>query len=366
MTTLELPTFSFAEFVRVLLKNKKTIIASTLIVMIVTAGVSFILPKTYKASVTLLISESKMGVDGVLSSYFNPRFYYTFEGFVKNKDLARRALKKFGLDKPPYVLKVETFLENIRVQLVRNTRLIDLSVAFSDPRIAADLANYIAQESVALNQKENRKDSTEATTFMKRQVEAIAASMAQNEKILKEYKEKAKIKELETDVETLLYTKADLTLRRLDARVKKGELLATGKITSASGETQSKSASSTSLKDLDALISSLDKMIADVEKKLDVKQRLLAERETRIEALTTKFDADQKSYRRIKTRYDENATRVSEKFQEIRIIDPAIVPYYAEWPRKKLLTLIAGALAFLISCGYVLLREQLRSTQAKQ
>ena len=359
---MEMPGFSFTDFVRVLLKNKKLIITSTIVVMIITAAVSFILPKKYQATTTLLISESKMGIDGVLSNYFNPRFYYTFEGLVKNKDLALRAMDKFDLDKPPYELKVETFLEQVHVGLVRNTRLIKLSVDFSDPALAARLANFIAQEAVNLNLEINRQDAVRATEFMQNQVKTIAESMRENEEQLKEYKKKAKIKELETDVETLLYTKADLKLRRLDAQVKKAELL------SSSEKASDKESSQTppTLEELNALVASLDQMIAEVVKELEEKQKLLAERELKIEELMTLFDADQSSYRRINIRYGENATRVMEKFQEIRIIDPAVPPYYAEWPRKKLLTLIAGALAFLISCAYALLREQIRASSARE
>jgi uncharacterized protein involved in exopolysaccharide biosynthesis len=357
LIAVEMPTFSFTEFVRILLKNLKFIITCTIIIMIITAAVSFLLPRTYKATVTLLISESKMGIDGVLSSYFNPRFYYTFEGLVNNKDLALRAMKKFNLDKPPYEMKLETFLEQLDVGLVRNTRLINLSVAFKDPQMAADLANFIAQESVSLNQKINDDEARKATEFMREQVTSMEEIMEKNEKKLKDYKQEAKIKELETDVETLLYTKADLKLRLLDARIKRAEITATSQLSSSDTPDEK----SSTMVEIDALITSLDKMIKDVEKELDVKQKLLAEREMRLESLMTLFDADQTAYRRINTRFGENATRVSEKFQEIHIIDPAVPPYFAEWPRKKLLTIIAGALTFLLSCGYVLLREQIRS-----
>lgn len=350
------PTFSFAEFVRVLMKNARMIIIFTLVVMIITAGISLFLPKIYKSTVTLLISESKMGIDGVLTNYFNPRFYYTFEGLVKNQELMKRAMNKFGLGEEPWKLKMEGFQEMVTVGLVRNTRLIKLSVEFPDPDMAAEIANFITAEAVQLNNEINQMDTEGATQFMKNQVETVRKLMTKHEEELKEYKKKAKIKELETDVETLLYTKADLKLRKLDAQVKKRELESMGKTQTEDEEDQP------TVKQLDALIASLDKMIQDVEQELAQKQELLAERELRIEKLLTLFDADQTSYRRINTRYGENATRVSEKFQQIRIIDKALAPYYPEWPRKKLLVIIAGALAFIVSCGYALLREQLKQS----
>ena len=348
-----MPTFSFAEFIRVLVKNARTIIVVTLVVMIITAGVSFILPKKYKATTTLLISESKMGIDGVLSNYFNPRFYYTFEGLVKNKALALEAMDKFNLDEEPYDLQVESLLEQIQVGLVRNTRLIRLSVNFEDAELAANLANFIASQSVKLNEELKQEEANQARMFMIEQVQDVARDMKETRMTLQEYKNKAKIKELETDVETLLYTKADLRLRRMDAMVRKAEIKA-GPV--------KKDENSSSVEEINALITSLDEMLKKVEDELEEKQKLLAERESTLENLMTLFDANQTSYRRINTRYGENATRVKEKFQHIRIIDPAVPPYYAEWPKKKLLTIIAGALAFIISCGYALLREQLRRT----
>ncbi|OQB23168.1 MAG: cryptic autophosphorylating protein tyrosine kinase Etk [candidate division BRC1 bacterium ADurb.Bin183] len=350
--------FTFTDMTRILLKNIRGILAATIIVMLLTAVGSLLMQKKYKASATLLINESKMGIDGVISNYFNPRFYYTFEGLVKNKELVRRAIKKFNLDKKPYELSVEAVLENVHVALVRNTRLINLTVDFPDPILAAEIANFIAQEAVALNMVINNTDAVRAREFMSAQVNAVAESMKANEINLREYKQQAKIKELETDVETLLYNKADLSLRRSDALIKKAELEAAGK---TAGTVSSSGGAATSIQELDALIASLDKMISEVEKTLDEKQKLLAERELRIEALLALFDADQTSYAKINTRMGENSTRVSEKFQEIRIIDSAIPPHYPEWPRKKLMVIIAGVLAFLFSCAFALMKEQMRT-----
>ena len=330
------------------------IICITLVVMILAGAVSFFLPKTYRASTTLLISESKMGIDGVISNFFNPRFYYTFEGLVKNKKLLKEAMVKFGLDKAPYNLKMESFLEMVNVGLVRNTRLITLSVELDDPVKAADIANHIASEAVTLNGRINMDDAGSAMRFMKEQVASVGADLTRSEQTLMEYKAQSRIKELETDVETLLYTKADLNLRRLDAEVRKREIAALG--AASDSDAQPVTAAQ-----LDALIASLDEMLSKVEADLEEKQKILAERELRIEKLLTLFDADQTSYRRVNTRLGENPTRVTEKFQEIRVIDPAIPPYYPEWPKKKLLVIIAGGLAFLAACAFALLREQIQS-----
>jgi uncharacterized protein involved in exopolysaccharide biosynthesis len=355
---IRMTTFSFADFTRVLLKNKWTIISMTIGVMFITGVISFLLPKRYKATVTLIISESKMGSDSVISNYFNPRFYYTFEGMVKNKRLVQQGLKEYSLDKAPYNLKVDDLIDSVKVALKRNTRLINLSVEFNDSEIASKLANFIAEEAVKLNMKLNEEESKRETEFMKKQVSEVAHSMRKNEQILKDYKQKAAIKEIETDVETLLYSKADLKLRRLDAEVKKAEMSAVPKTVKIEKTEPEKS-----IKEIDALIISLDKMIIDIEKDLDGKQKLLAERELRLEALMTLFDADQVSYRNINTRSGQNAIKVSEKFQQIRIVDPALPPFYAEWPRKKLLVIIAGGLAFLIICAYSILREQLKYSE---
>ncbi len=330
------------------------IISITLVVMILAGAVSFFLPKTYRASTTLLISESKMGIDGVISNFFNPRFYYTFEGLVKNKKLLKEAMIKFGLDKAPYNLKMESFLEMVNVGLVRNTRLITLSVELDDPVKAADIANHIASEAVALNGRINMDDAGSAMRFMKEQVASVGADLTRSEQTLMEYKAQSRIKELETDVETLLYTKADLNLRRLDAEVRKREIAALGAASDSDAQP-------VTVAQLDALIESLDEMLSKVEADLEEKQKILAERELRIEKLLTLFDADQTSYRRVNTRLGENPTRVTEKFQEIRVIDPAIPPYYPEWPKKKLLVIIAGGLAFLAACAFALLREQIQS-----
>ena len=61
----------------------------------------------------------------------------------------------------------------------------------------------------------------------------------------------------------------------------------------------------------------------------------------------------------IQTAHSEAALRLEEKHQGLVVISRAIPPRYAEFPKKKLLTILAAAVAFVVVCAWVVTRENL-------
>lgn len=328
--------FNFIDVLQILLKKRKPIIIGTLIAAVITLAIGFIIPKSYKASASMIISESKTGSDGVLSNYFNPRYYYTFEGVVKNKDIAKKVIEKFGLDKEPYEMSVDDFIENIKVSLLRNSKLIELDVFFNDASKAAEIANYLAKEAVELNNSMNITDVEESRNTINEQLESARKNLEVSEKKLADYKAFARVKELETEIEILLYKLADLEIRNLDLSLK-----------SEDAKTKSKE------------LRNIDEKTSDTKTALIEKQKLLAERETQLETLTLKYETDQQLYKKIKSKFEESILKISEKSQEIRIVDHAYAPAYPEYPKKKLMTMIASVLAFIALCLFYLIKERL-------
>lgn len=433
-------SFSLIDVLKILIKKWKSIITGTLIAAVITAIVSFIIPKTYKATASLIIWESKIGSDGVLSNYFNPRYYYSFEGIVKNKDLAYKVIKKFNLDAAPYDMTTDDLLENIKVSLLRNSKVIELNVYFKDADKSAQIANFLADEAVELNNQLNIKDVLDSRITINNQLMEAKKNLDESEKKLADFKAFARTKELETEIEILLYKLADLEIRNLDLSIKadskknedideqikdakkaleefrtssKIEMLSTdiealkdirkdllNKISVATGEEKNrlekhlsdneqqissiesvlseKEIKYTTLQDNfdrlrnilknsdDKSLSSLKKEIKSIENKtsdtktlLAQKQKLLAERETQLETLTLKYETDQQLFKKIKSKYEEATLKIAEKSQDIRIIDHAHTPTYPEYPKKKLMVIIASVLAFLSLCIFFLIKERL-------
>src|SRR5437588_12754426 len=74
----------------------------------------------------------------------------TYEAFASSDDLFQQASRKFGLrtDSAP----IEKLKKRIlKVEVLRNTKILEISATLSDPVKAHDLALYIAREAVSLN-----------------------------------------------------------------------------------------------------------------------------------------------------------------------------------------------------------------------
>ncbi len=433
--TLNDNTFSFIDIIKVLIKRWKQILIGTLTTAIITAVISLIIPRSYKATASLIIWESKIGSDGVLSNYFNPRYYYTFEGLVKNKDLAQKVINKFNLQSKPYEMNIDDFLENVSVALLRNSKVIELNVYFPDAQKAADIANFLASESVELNNSLNVMDIHNSRATISNQLEEARKNLLDSETTLAEFKAIARTKELETEIEILLYKLADLEIRHLDISLKIDSQNASNldvEIEKAKKALQEYKTSSNieilandmeSLKEIrkelqkkkntdqsaEKLIDQNEKQIAELEKDLSEKelkytilqdnfdkirnsfkssedksvevlkkeiksieektsetkqmliekQKLLAEYETQLETKTLKYETDQQLFKKIKSKYEESALKISEKSQDIRIIDHAHTPSYADYPKKKLMVIIASVMAFLAFCLLFLIKERI-------
>ena len=72
----------------------------------------------------------------------------TYEHFASSDSLFQRALEKFGVARHP----LESVKRRVlKVQIVRNTRILEIAATLPEPVKAQALAKYIAEAAVELN-----------------------------------------------------------------------------------------------------------------------------------------------------------------------------------------------------------------------
>ena len=137
-----------------------TFFAATVIV--VTLG-SFIARPLYRATTTLLIdleSPNVLTTTGMVElqsqNYFSYKEYFQSQvEIITSYGLAKKVFEEFGLgDKPGYRRAkepVKKFMKTIKVEPVRDTRLLRISVENRDPELAARMTNRLAQLYVIRN-----------------------------------------------------------------------------------------------------------------------------------------------------------------------------------------------------------------------
>ena len=171
--------------------------------------VSLFLPKMYRATTYVLISESKIGASSRDTNLQQMAMLPTFVPFVDNDALIEESLKKLKLDQSPFNLTVDLFRrENyLDVRAPKSSRLLELNVEFPDAQLSADLANEIAQGSVRFNDKLNATDTVATKEFLKKQLDQARAAQEEVADRRLRILEEARIEDREKDLAILLTEK---------------------------------------------------------------------------------------------------------------------------------------------------------------
>jgi uncharacterized protein involved in exopolysaccharide biosynthesis len=389
-------------------RHWRWILAGTGLCGVVTLFVSLFLPKVYRATTYLLISESKIGQSSQLSAWQFATLP-TYVPFVDNDALIDSAIRKFHLDRPPYSLNLDRFRREdiLDVQTPRSTRLLELSVEFSDPRLAADLANYLAQGAGEFNERMNTADTLATQKFLKEQLDQANERLGAAAKRRLDIQQKARIEEKENQLQILLAEKQQLSdeLRKLRLALaqdrSRSESLGRALKTEPPTISLKKSVLSDRL-----LERSLDKLDPQSGSQLSMKEetlntihqqiqgnyvasaasaaaenagikeasKRLAEIDIRLDGLlveTTRLrseleDADHE-YKLASTavatasqNYQSASVTVSAKSQDLKQLAPALVPERPVRPRVLLYTIIGILLSLTLFTGIALTMESVR------
>ncbi|MFQ5801446.1 MAG: GumC family protein [Candidatus Methylomirabilales bacterium] len=199
------------DYLNVIWRRKGLILGGTLLAVVTALVVSLNTPRTYEVSVTMLVTESKVPSAegrGPAKTGLSPE---TFEGMIRNKSLAEKAIQKFGLDQEPYELTPRRFLDGvISVKTQRQTNLIHLTVQFPDAKLAKEIANFLAEQAVELNTELNRADTLKTRDYIKKQLDGSRTKMERAQTTLVQFQREAHLATLRKEIEVLLAQKTNL------------------------------------------------------------------------------------------------------------------------------------------------------------
>ena len=374
--------------------------------------VSLFLPKMYRATTYVLISDSKIGASNRDTNVQQMAMLPTFVPFVDNDALIDESLKKLKLDRAPYNLTVDLFRRQnyLDVRAPKSTRLLELNIEFSDAQLAANLANEIAQGAVRFNDKLNATDTVATQEFLKKQLDLARAVQEEIAERRLRTLEEARIEDREKDLAILLTEKdrlaTSLQQLRLDfvqnqsrsqslERILASEpelLLLKRSITSdrltekaaaqafpdgtplvvteeAINETRegirqtfvnATVNGSAQNAGIEAAAKRLEQLNREIPKLMGV---VTAER-GRIEAANQEFLLAIETTKNASREYQTASVTVSSKSQDMKQIAPALVPERPVRPRTRLNTLMGFLLGILLSGSCAVALQGYREIQA--
>ncbi len=184
------------DYIDVLRRSRSTVILFfVMTVLVVTIG-SFIMTPIYRATTTILIdpeSPNVLTTTGAVElqsqNYYSYREYYQSQAeILTSYTLIKKVFDEFGLDKTREYAKakepIKEFLKTIKVEPIRDTRLLKLNVDNKDPEVAAKIANRIAELYVMRNLYYISKN--ELANLFKNEYLKLESKLSEYAKIYKE------------------------------------------------------------------------------------------------------------------------------------------------------------------------------------
>jgi len=313
-------------------------------------AVSLALPKQYTATARVVI-EPPAGADLRATVAVSPIYLEslrTYEQFASGDSLFQRAVENFGLRAGPIESQKRRVL---KVNLIRNTRILEISATLPDPRKAQALAHFIAQSTIDMSRSLTRDGDQDLIQAMQQQqrelrerVDALNASTA-------DLAAREPVQALQAEIDnaaklraTLDQTISSTELELADAadRIKQ--------VPAEAPEIRRQEASARArLDQLRRQLAALDRASAD-------RERLLATRLAHRERLDGDRKAALAQLTAVETQLREARGGASYRGERLKLIDPGIVPERPSAPNLPLNVAAALLLGLALPIVWLTLR----------
>lgn len=303
-------------------------------------GVSLILSNEYTA-VSRIVIDPPAGSDSRISTAVSPIYLESlrsYESFASSDDLFLKAVERFGLrrDAAPIDKLKKSML---KVEMPRNTRILEIRATLSDPKKAHELALYIAEETVKLNQAMTREGDRELSSEAEKLDAETHARLRSAEQAWSEASTQAPVDSLQAELD------GDQELRSaLQRDVAESEVL---------------------LPESDARVERYRRQLATLQNSITAKQKVLAQRTARLDRLTAERTAAQAATKAAEARLQEVRSALGSRGERLRVIDPGIVPERPSFPNIPLNVGIALFAAVVLSALWIALELSYSAQRAE-
>jgi uncharacterized protein involved in exopolysaccharide biosynthesis len=337
-----------------------TVAAATL----VSLAVSLLVPKKYTAHVSMVI-EPPAGSDPRVATAVSPVYLEslkTYEHFAASDALFSEAADRFQLRAIEHARSVENLKRDVlKIEIPRNTKILDVAVTLGDAKTAHAVAQYIAEETIKLNRKTNRAGDDELIADAQRSVDESARKLqAAQSARLRFQRRSPGVEALKAELEQLrslrdevdrLAISADLTLAEQQARQKSAP--------ADRGETESK------LETASGRASELRRRASALDREIAAKQQALADHMAESDRLDARYDAAWAEHDQFEKRLRDLQSSIGFRGERLSLLDPGVVPERPSFPNIPLNLVAAAALGLIVSLFYLTFEFSLRSHKAE-
>ena len=361
--------FDPIEYLAFLRRNAKFAAIAIGTAVLLTAAVSFLLPKQYTATATLVIEPpagtDARGATAVSAIYLESLKAY--EQLAASDSLFERARQKFHLEEGSGSAATETLRKRVlRVVKLPDTKVLQIKATLPDAKQSQALVQFLAEETVALNRSVENQSEHEALTEVRKQVEEAGAKLARTRGAYNSAVAGGAESILGDAVRNLSDLKGRLNEQLANAATSLAEL-------SARADAQTKGFSAgDSRENLQQDIAAararsvaLSVQMATVTRDLTQKASALAAARARADQGADQLRAANTAFEAMSRRANELAGSSGLRTEQLRIIDPGIVPQQPSFPNTPLFTAMALLLSALLTLAWLSLRYGLEQQRVR-
>ena len=227
----------------VILKRKRFIIKFTLIVAVITALISLILPSIYRAETKMLPPQTSSstgmaaqllsqlgGAAGALGGIAPIKTSGAlFTELLKSNSVLDRVIDRFDLIK---LYKTKTrenarnlLLKSLKAEEDKKSGLISVKFEDKDPKRAAQIANAFIEELKNVNKGLAVSEASQRRLFFEEQLQDVKVSLAKAEEDMKTFQEKTGVLQAEAQakavIENIALLRAQIAAKEVELRVLK-------------------------------------------------------------------------------------------------------------------------------------------------
>ncbi|HZT39176.1 MAG TPA: hypothetical protein VFA28_14890 [Bryobacteraceae bacterium] len=322
-------------------------------------ALSLLLPKKYTATASMII-EPPAASDPRISTAVTPVYLEslkTYEQFASSDSLFARACEKFHLLPGPDAPAIESFKRRVlRVNKPKDTKILQIAVTLGDPRQAQRLVQFLAEETANLNRSVDRASESEMLAQARDRAARAARELTQAQSALAS---------ASAGQESLLEAQL-VPLAKLESDVRGQLVEVNGLIAEYEARESALSSLAVSAAELPVLrqelaaarakAASLTASHESIARELTAKSAALAQARARRETAQARVRTAQTAYDAASKRVMEVEEFAGARAEQLRIIDPGIVPQRPSFPNLPLNCAAALLIGVVISTAYTAVR----------
>jgi capsular polysaccharide biosynthesis protein len=337
--------FDAVEFARYTLTRWRTVAVACAAAAVFALAVSFLLPWRYTA-VSSVVIEPPAGMDSRGASAVSPVYLEslrTYELLAAGDSLFQEALNHFHIREKYAGKSIESLKRSVLlVSRPVNTRVIQISVTLDDARQARELAQYMAERTVAISRGIDEKSAAGAISQAQDLYDAAQARVnrarEQSAEFGKRFSGAGAARDLDSATELKQEAERDLARARQD--------LAALSAPKAPGEPEPDWKAS-QIRSEQARITDLEKQVAGLTSSVARSGSLSDQMEERRQYLDNELKSAWASFDAASRKLDDLKALVAFQGERLVVLDPGIVPERPSSPNIPVNVLAAVVLALI-------------------